>query len=68
MSSTLSKQRKQYRMTKRYSKRRKFLLSMSINWPGMMRPRVSGLFIFLKGGLISKRKGNSALRDGNVIL
>ncbi len=34
----------------------------------MMRPRASGLFLFLKGGLISKRKGNSALRDGNVIL
>lgn len=57
MSSTLSKQRKHYQMTKRYSKRRKFLLSMSINWPGMIRPRVGGLFLFLKGGLMSKRKG-----------
>lgn len=55
MSSISYRQWKHPRFPKTYSKRRKFLASMVINWPGIIRPRTNGLFHFLKEGLVSKR-------------
>ncbi|MFT7160905.1 MAG: hypothetical protein ACI9GZ_002085 [Bacteroidia bacterium] len=55
MSSISFSQRKLYRLPKRYSKRRRFIASMAVNWPGMIRSRTNGMFPFLNVGLISKR-------------
>lgn len=42
-------------MPKSYLRRRRFFASMVVSLPGMVRPRLKGLFHLLKYGLISKR-------------
>lgn len=59
MSLISSRQRRPYRFPKRYFKRRKYLASMVISWPGMIRPKTKGWFLFLKDRLISKRDNSN---------
>jgi len=58
MSPISSRQRSHYRFPKSYLKRRRFFASMVISWPGMIRPRIKGLFFLMKDSLISKQNNS----------